>query len=91
MDDEVKEIEGTDSEGNAQTTWEKREEYKDGSSNSIRVEAVDGGFIKNESRRFKKENGEWEYKDSKSIHTSNPLKEKSLVEKLQDFVDKGPS
>jgi hypothetical protein len=91
MDDEVKEVEGTDNEGNSQTTWEKREEFEDGSSNSIRVEAVDGGFIKNESRRFKKENGEWEYKDTKSIHTSNPLKEKSLVDKLADYVKNGES
>lgn len=62
-------------------------EYKDGSSEDITIEEVEGGFIKTVCCRYKDENGEWQYEDKKSIHTENPLEEKSLADKLEEFIE----
>jgi hypothetical protein len=69
--------------GQETKSWSKREENEDGSSKEVRVEEVDGGFIKIVSKRFKDDEGNWQYKDTKSVHTENPLEEKSMAEKLE--------
>ena len=53
-----------------------RKEFEGGGYEEIRVEEVEGGFIKNVATR-KKENGEWKYKDEKSVSTEDPLKDGS--------------
>lgn len=63
-------------------TVTKRTENKDGSSETITVEEVEGGFIKTTSCRYKDKEGEWQYSDKKSVHMENPLEEKSLIDKL---------
>jgi hypothetical protein len=72
----------------------KRTEKEDGSYEEIRVEQVDGGFIKSVSTRSKDGNGDWKYENNKSVHSKNPFddddkeesKEKSLAEKLEAFI-----
>lgn len=68
-------------------SWEKRENYEDGSYKEIRVEEVDNGFIKCVTEHYK-EGDSWEYETKKTIHFENPMEEKSLAEKLEMFVDK---
>ena len=63
------------------TTYTERKDYDDGSFDEIEVEEVEGGFIQTISRHFKKGDS-WEYETKKSVHTSNPLKKKSLADKL---------
>jgi hypothetical protein len=53
-----------------------RKEFEDGGYEETRVEQVDGGFIKTVCTR-KKVNGEWEYKDEKSVSTEDPMKDTS--------------
>lgn len=53
-----------------------RKEFEDGGYEEIRVEEVDGGFIKTVCTR-KKVDGEWTYKDDKSVTTEDPLKDNS--------------
>ena len=65
----------------------KRIENEDGSSIETRVEEVKGGFIKTVSQRFKDAEGEWKYSDEKSVSTSNPLEEKSMAEKLEEYME----
>jgi len=65
----------------------KRIENEDGSSIETRVEEVKGGFIKTVSKRFKDAEGEWKYSDEKSVSTSNPLEEKSMAEKLEEYME----
>jgi hypothetical protein len=67
-------------------SWEKRENFEDGSYKEIRVEEVDNGFIKSVTRHYK-ENGEWEYETKRTIHTENPMEEKSLADKLQEYLN----
>ena len=74
-------------EGQEKTTWEKREEFEDGSSKEVRVEKVSNGFIQTISTR-KKEGDDWKYSDVKSIHQDNPMEEKSVVDKLAEFLNK---
>ncbi len=74
------EIEIEDSEGSAKeiekTVKINRKEFEDGGYEEIRVEEVDGGYIKTVCTR-KKENGEWKYEDKKSVTTEDPLKDGS--------------
>lgn len=58
------------------TVRTKRKEFEDGSYEEIRVEDVEGGFIKTVCTR-KKVDGEWIYKDDKSVSTEDPLKDGS--------------
>ena len=51
-----------------------RKEFEDGGYEEIRVEEVDGGFIKTVCTR-KKVDGEWTYKDEKSVSIEDPLKD----------------
>jgi len=65
-----------------------RIENEDGSSIETRVEEVTGGYIKTVSKRFKDAEGNWQYKDDKSVSTDNPLEKKSLIEKLESVLNK---
>lgn len=55
-----------------------RKEFADGGYEETRVEQVEGGFIKTVCTR-KKINGEWEYKDEKSVSIEDPMKDNSSV------------
>lgn len=75
MDSEVKmnESSSTGVESVVRTT---RKEFEDGGYEETRVEQVDGGYIKTVCTR-KKVNGEWEYKDEKSVSVEDPMKDNS--------------
>ena len=53
-----------------------RKEFEDGGYEEVRVEQVEGGFIITTCTR-KKVNGEWVYKDEKSVSTEDPNKDNS--------------
>jgi len=53
-----------------------RKEFEDGGYEEVRVEEVDGGYIKTVCTRNKVD-GEWTYKDEKSVTTEDPLKDNS--------------
>lgn len=53
-----------------------RKEFEDGSYEEIRVEEVEGGYIKTVCTKTK-ENGEWKYEDKKSVTTEDPMMDKS--------------
>ena len=61
-------------------------EFEDGGYEEVRVEEVDGGFIKTVCTR-KKVDGEWTYKDDKSVTTEDPLKDNSS-EGIADRLEK---
>jgi hypothetical protein len=75
MDNETMENEGSSKsvETVVKTT---RKEFEDGSYEETRVEEVEGGFITTVCTR-KKVNGEWEYKDEKSVSVEDPTKDTS--------------
>lgn len=65
-----------------------RKEFADGSSEEVKVEKVEGGYIKTVCKRFKDKEGCWQYTDEKSIHTEDPLEEKtSLAERLEKVIN----
>jgi hypothetical protein len=66
-------------------TTTKRVDNPDGSYEEIRVEEVIGGFIKTVTKHFK-EDEEWKWEDEKSVHMENPLEEKDLASKLEEFL-----
>jgi hypothetical protein len=53
-----------------------RKEFEDSGYEETRVEQVEGGFITTVCTR-KKVNGEWTYKDEKSVSTEDPMKDTS--------------
>jgi hypothetical protein len=60
-----------------------KKEFADGSYEEVRVEKVDGGYIKTVCKRFKDSEGCWQYTDEKSVHTEDPLDDnKSIVDRL---------
>lgn len=64
-----------------------KKEFADGSYEEVRVEKVDGGYIKTVCKRFKDSEGCWQYTDEKSVHTEDPLEEKtSIVERLESVL-----
>lgn len=63
-----------------------RKEFEDGGYEEIRVEEVDGGYIKTVCTR-KKADGEWVYKNDKSVTTEDPLKNNSS-EGIADRLEK---
>ena len=75
MDNETMENEGSSKsvETVVKTT---RKEFEDGGYEETRVEEVEGGFITTVCTR-KKVNGEWEYKDEKSVSVEDPTKDPS--------------
>ena len=54
-----------------------RKEFEDGSSEEIRVEQVNGGFIKIVTTRKKDKDGCWKFDEDKSVHTEDPMKDNS--------------
>ena len=78
MDNMEIEIEGSNGSSKEieKTVRINRKEFEDGGYEEIRVEEVDGGYIKTVCTR-KKENGEWTYEDKKSVTTEDPLKDNS--------------
>lgn len=66
-------------------TRSQRVEYKDGSYEEIRVEKVEGGYIKTVCKHFKTD-GEWQWTDTKSVSLTDPLDDSSLVDKLKSIM-----
>lgn len=75
MDNEAIENEGS-SKGVESVVKTTRKEFEDGGYEETRVEEVEGGFITTLCTR-KKVNGEWVYKDEKSVSTEDPNKDDS--------------
>jgi len=75
MDNEVKMNEES-STGVESVVRITRKEFEDGGYEETRVEQVEGGFITTVCTR-KKVNGEWTYKDEKSVSTEDPMKDTS--------------
>ena len=75
MDNEAKMNEGSSTNLESTVTI-KRKEFEDGGYEEVRVEQVEGGFITTTCTR-KKVNGEWVYKDEKSVSTEDPNKDNS--------------
>lgn len=65
----------------------KRHEFPDGSSEEIRIEKVEGGYIKKVSKHYQKPNGEWTSDYQTSVSIENPLEEKSesLIDTLKSM------
>ncbi len=84
------EIEVEESNGSSKevekTVRINRKEFEDGGYEEVRVEEVDGGFIKTVCTR-KKVDGEWIYKNDKSVTTEDPLKDNSS-EGIADRLEK---
>ncbi|QDP66167.1 MAG: hypothetical protein GOVbin3661_83 [Prokaryotic dsDNA virus sp.] len=76
-------IEETGSAG--ETTWTKEVKLDDGGYIRTKVEEVSNGFLKCVDKNTK-EGDKWTFETVKSIHSDNPLKEKSLVEKLAEAL-----
>ena len=53
-----------------------RKEFEDGSSEEMRVEQVEGGYIITKECRYK-EDGEWKWKTEKTVSTNDPTQEKT--------------
>jgi len=71
--------------GTKTKSWEKREKFEDGSYNEVRVREVSNGFIKTVTKHYK-EDDDWKYEIVESIHTDNPMEEKSLADKLHSVL-----
>lgn len=54
-----------------------RKEFEDGSSEEMRVEQVEGGYIITKECRYKNDKGEWDWKTEKSVSTTDPMQEKT--------------
>jgi len=80
MDDFIEEV----SEGGS-VVWTKKVELEDGTSIMTKVEKVENGYIKCVDKSIKKEDG-WKFESKKTIHTENPLQEKSLIQKLAEAL-----
>ena len=85
MDDMIEIEIGTGNGSKAKTTWEKRVDNPDGSSVSTRVEKVSNGYIKTIVTNSKVDD-KWKHDTVKSIHNENPMEEKTLVDKLADYL-----
>tara|TARA_R100001530_G_scaffold127300_1_gene96475 strand:- start:128 stop:376 length:249 start_codon:yes stop_codon:yes gene_type:complete len=68
-----------------ETTWTKEVKLENGGYIRTKVEEVSNGFIKCVDKNTK-EGDKWIFDSVKSIHSDNPLKEKSLVEKLAEAL-----
>lgn len=78
MDNEMLENEGSskDVESVVKIT---RKEFEDGSSEEIRVEQVEGGYIKTICKKYKDKDGCWQWDEEKSVSTEDPMKDMSSV------------
>ena len=82
MDNELMEDKGS-SRGVESVVKSTRKEFEDGSSEEIRVEQVDGGYIKIVCKKYKDKDGCWQWDEEKSVHTEDPLGDStSLVDRL---------
>jgi major membrane immunogen (membrane-anchored lipoprotein) len=66
-----------------------RKEFEDGSSEEIRVEQVDGGFIKTICKKYKDKEGYWQWDEEKSVSTEDPMKDMSsggIAERLESVL-----
>lgn len=82
----MKETPNSGKELEAETKCIKKQ-FADGSSEEVTVEKVDGGYIKTVCKRFKDSEGCWQYTDEKSVHTEDPLEEKtSIVDRLESVL-----
>jgi hypothetical protein len=54
-----------------------RKEFEDGSSEEMRVEQVEGGYIITKECRYKDKEGCWQWKTEKSVSTTDPTQEKT--------------
>ena len=68
--------------------WTKEEPLPNGGSKRTEVEEVSNGFIKTTTIEGEVD-GEYKYECIKSIHEENPMEEKTLVDKLEEFIKKG--
>ena len=87
MDNEVKMNEES-STGVESVVRITRKEFEDGGYEETRVEQVEGGFITTVCTR-KKVNGEWEYKDEKSVSVEDPMKDtssKGIATRLESIL-----
>ena len=80
MDDFIEEV----SEGGS-VVWTKKVELEDGTSIMTKVEKVENGYVKSVDKSIKDKDG-WKFENKKTIHTENPLQEKSLIEKLAEAL-----
>lgn len=67
----------------------KRKEFEDGSSEELRIEQVDGGYIITKETRTKDSEGCWQWKTEKSVSTENPIKDESsagIAERLESVL-----
>ncbi len=78
MDNEIKIVASTSNSGVESKVRTNRTEYADGSYEEIRVEEVEGGFIKTICTR-KKDGDDWKYEDKKSVHFEDPLLDKTAA------------
>jgi len=66
-----------------------RKEFEDGSHEEIKVEEVEGGFIKTVCKRYKDKDGCWQYSDEKSVSAEDPNKDNStegIVSRLESVL-----
>lgn len=64
--------------------WEKST-TANGKTETVRVEEVENGFIKTITTEEDAGNG-WEFNSKKYIYEDNPMEEKSILDKLSDFM-----
>lgn len=85
--DEIMESGGSKAiESTVKTT---RKEFEDGSSEEIRVEQVEGGFIKTICKKYKDKDGCWQWDEEKSVHTEDPMRDNStegIVSRLEQVL-----
>jgi hypothetical protein len=63
-----------------------RKEYSDGSYEEIRIEKVEGGYIKCVAKHWK-DGEDWKWDEQKSVSIEDPTEEKSLVDKLSAIMN----
>lgn len=69
-----------------------RKEYSDGSYEEVRIEKVEGGYIKTVNKHWK-EGDDWKYDEQKSVSIEDPLQEKdsasiaARIEKIFNALD----
>lgn len=65
-----------------------KKEFADGSYEEVKVEKVEGGYIKKVCKHFKDEQGNWKFTEEKSVHMEDPLEEKtSLADRLEKIIN----
>jgi len=66
-------------------SWENKETFEDGSFKEIYVREVENGFIKCVTHCYEKD-GEHMHDKVETIHKENPMEDKSLADKLENFL-----